>query len=57
MLYTNDKFEINQLFPLNLKLLLILNSAIMVNAKKNNLVNSNKNFLFKMKREKKELLN
>jgi hypothetical protein len=45
MLYTNDKFEINQLFPLNLKLLLILNSSIMVNAK-NNLVNSNKKFSF-----------
>jgi signal transduction histidine kinase len=46
VLYTNDEFEINQLFPLNLKLLLILNSAIMVNAKKNNLVNSNKKFSF-----------
>lgn len=46
MLYTSDEFEINQLFPLNLKLLLILNSAIMVNAKKNNLVNSNKKFSF-----------
>ena len=46
MLYTNDKFEINQLFPLNLKLLLILNSIIMVNTNNNNLVNSDKNLSF-----------
>ncbi len=46
MLYTNDKFEINQLFPLNLKLLLILNSIIMVNTKNNNLVNRDKNLSF-----------